>query len=160
MCRFYLKVHSMKRFLFALILIAFGLSSFAQTDSPKQAAKLDSIYFAEMMSRREVDEFTDEIKIDFPVLGNQMCTIHISKSIFKGKIKYYLSLMSRGLADICDRKGAIILYTNGIKLTKPDEKIDVKYSDNLYEDDDIRSRYKYIYRAFVSLTPADLKILS
>jgi hypothetical protein len=142
----------MKRLLYSILTFIIGFSSFAQTSSTeeaKYAAYLDSALTAELKSRREVDEFTDQISIDCPVLGNPLSTMHLIKNINKNKAVYYIDLMTQGSTVFVGWKGAILLFTDGTKLKKPNAKIDIEVSD-----------YGYRYTAFIPLTQADMKVLS
>ena len=149
----------MKKLLLTIILMITGLLSFSQTGSLNQPAKTDSIYLAEMMSRREIDKNTNEIKIDCPILGNPLCAIHTAKYINKGQSSYYLTLILRDTINQANIKGVTISFTDGTKLNKPEQKIDVIISDISHIYDDFRTKYKYQYLANFTLTPADLKIL-
>ncbi len=142
----------MKRLVYTLLAFIIGLSSFAQTRNAEEAkytAYLDSALTAEMVSRREVDEITNQISIDSPVLGNPLSTIHLIKKINKNKATYYLDLMTQGSTVFVGWKGAILLFADGTKIKKPNAKIDIGVSD-----------YGYRYSAFISLTQAELKVLS
>lgn len=134
-------------------------TSSAQSDSLKQVAKTDSLYLAEMMSRRETDKSTGETKIDCPILGNPLCATHIAKYINKGKSSFYLTLILRDTACQTNSKGAKILFTDGTEMNKPEQKIAAEISDisNIY--DDFRRNYKCQYLANFMLTPSELKIL-
>ena len=142
----------MKRLVYTLFCLIISLSAFAQTsltEEAKIAAYLDSTLTAEMRSRREVDEFTNQISIDCPVLGNPMSTIHLIKNINKNKSTYYLDLMTQGSTVFVGWKGAILLFTDGTKMKKPNAEIDIEISD-----------YGYRYTTFISLSHADLKVLA
>ena len=142
----------MKRFVYTLLALNIAFSSFAQTgntEEAKYAAYLDSALTAEMKLRREVDEFTEQISIDCPVLGNPLSTIHLIKYINKNKATYYIDLMTQGRTVFVGWKGAILLFTDGTKMKKPNAKINIEVSD-----------YGYRYTAFIPVTQADLKVLS
>ena len=142
----------MEKFLFTLSLMMFGLTLFAQTeqvDRQNEAKYLDSLFLAEMMFRREVDDFTNEIKIDCPVLGTPARTVHLIKTINRGKVQYFMRLMTQGSSVVVDGKGVYILFTNGTKLMKEGAKVTVDTDHNGYS-----------YSAFLLLTSSDLKILA
>jgi len=120
-----------------------------QTGLQHDSLTNDKKFYDEMMSRKEKDDFTDEIKIDCPVLGNPMATIHIVKIFRNGKVYYFMDLMTLGSTCVVDGKGVIILFTDGTKLTKSEIEIDVDVSNN-----DFR------YTAFFPLTLNDLNSLS
>jgi hypothetical protein len=146
---FFLKESNMKKFLLTLSTLMIGISSFAQTEKLKSEKYLDSLYFAEMMSRREIDEFEGTIKIDCPTLGTPASTIHLIKIINKGKSVYYMRLMTYGSTAVVDGLGVIVLFTDGTKLTKPNVEIDVDVDDNGFQ-----------YTAFFPVTTTDLKTLA
>ncbi len=149
-----------KKLFFIIILVINGLLSVAQTDSVKLAAKTDSLYLAEMISRREINPATGEIKVDCPVLGNPLRSIHISKYISKSKSAYCVTLIVRDTIYKTNSKGVKIFFTDATRFDKPEQRIITEISDisNIY--DDFRKKYKYQYTATFTLTPADLKILS
>ena len=97
----------------------------------------------------KVDDFTDEIRIDCPVLGNPMRTVHLIKFINKDKVQYYFHLMTQGSIAVVDGEGVIILFTDGTKLTKAEVKVNVG-----------ASRDGFSYSALVPLNVNDLKILA
>jgi hypothetical protein len=142
----------MTRLVYTLLALIIASSSFAQirqSEEAKYAAYLDSALTAEMISRRAVDESTDQISIDSPVLGNPLSTMHIIKNINKKKATYFLDLMTQGSTVFVGWKGAILLFTDGTKMKKPNAKIGIAVSE-----------YGYRYTASISLTQADLKVLS
>jgi len=136
-----------------------GLLSFSQTDSLRQAAITDSIYLAELMSRREINEVTNKITIDCPILGNPLCAIHISKYIIKGQSAYCVTLILRDTINKTNIRGVTVLFTDGTRLNRPEQRIDTEDSDisNIYSD--FRSKYRYQFTANFTLTPSDLKVL-
>jgi hypothetical protein len=142
----------MKRLVYTLMSILSVLSSNAQTSQlteTKNAVYLDSALTAEMISRRLADEFTDQIFIDCPVMGNSMSTIHLIKKINKNVASYYLDLMTQGSTLFVGWKGAILVFTDGTKMKKPNAEIDIEVSD-----------YGFRYTSFIELTRDDLKVLS
>ena len=100
---------------------------------------------------REVDEFTDKIGLHSPLIGvgYSIAPLRIHKYIAKSNTVYYLSLTAYGATVVVDGTGIIILFTDGSKLIKSDEEIDVDVSDEGYE-----------YSAFITLTQSDLTTLS
>ena len=93
---------------------------------------------------RSVDDFTNEIEIQSPILG-PVGTMY--KSIKKGKVTYYLRF-SIGSEGIYRGNGVYILFTDGTKWIRPNEKVEVIYSDG-FEN-----------KVFMSLTPTDLAIFN
>jgi hypothetical protein len=142
----------MKRLVYLLISSLFVFSSSAQTGQiaeAKNGAYSDSALTAEMKSRRLWDEFSDQIYIDCPVMGNFMSTIHLVKKINKNVASYYLDLMTQGSTLFVGWKGAILVFTDGTKLKMPNAEIDIEVSD-----------YGFRYTSSISLSRDDLKVLS
>lgn len=104
--------------------------------------KGDFDFYYENEINREVDEFTGEIEINSPRLSKLG---YILKNIDKGKSTYYFStsIESEG---IYSGKGVIILFSDGTKWSRPNEKVDVDYSDGFQNN------------VFLKLTPSDLEI--
>jgi hypothetical protein len=123
--------------------------SFGQTEKNNIKTHLDSMYFSEMMQRRVVDDFTHEIKIDCPVLGNSKNTIHLQKSILNGRILYLIDFMVKAPSCVVNGQGVSILFTDGTQITRPLEKIDVDASDGGFE-----------YTALFKLTIDEVKSFS
>lgn len=98
--------------------------------------------------KRTVDDFTDEITLRTPLMND----ISITKSIEKGSSKptYYLSLRTRGSTLNYGGKGVIILFKDGTKWIKSEQKIDV----------DIVSGSGWGYSAFITLNEQDLNLFS
>jgi hypothetical protein len=156
-----------KKIVFTLLIVMNVISSYTQSPQNinlKKSANIDSLYLVEMLSRRLIDDFTDEIRIDAPVLGTPMCTIHIMKIIAKNNAYYLMGLMNRSLNSSSIREGVFILFTDGTKLTKTDLEVNIDLDTSSDRDGDyserLKSDYKYIYTAAIPLTPTDLKILS
>lgn len=98
---------------------------------------------------RTVDEFTDEIKMNSPIIsGSSISSVIIYKTITKSRTSYYLSLHTNGNTLNVGESGVIILFTDGTKMNKPD-KVDVEVADKDWD-----------YSAFITLTQSDLQILS
>ena len=76
--------------------------------------------------------------------------LSISEITEEGIVSYYLRVEQGGSTLNVDGTGLFLLFSDGTKWTKPNEKIDVGVGDN----------GNYIYSAFVSLTLEDLKIFS
>ena len=72
---------------------------------------------------REVDDFTKEIKINSPY-NSQVGILY--KYIKKGVVTYYLSL-EIGSSGIQRGSGVYILFTDGSKWSRPNEKVDITY---------------------------------
>jgi len=105
--------------------------------------ELDEEIFCSKIDR-SVDDFTDEIRLNSPILS----AMTIYKIIDKADTRYHLSLRTYGNTVIVDGSGVIILFTDGVKMTKS-VKINVEAKSKGYE-----------YSAFITLTEADLKTLS
>lgn len=100
----------------------------------------DSLYESEIS--RSIDDFTGEIKIQNSMLSPVGT---ILKYIKKGKSTYYLrfSVKSGG---IYRGKGVSVLFTDGTKWIRPNEEVEVTYSDG-FEN-----------KVFMTLTPTDLTV--
>jgi len=110
--------------------------------------RLDKDAFCKKI-KRKVDDFTDDITINSPLIDNRnISSMIIYKTISKGKVIYNLRLKTFGSTVIVDGTGAIILFEDGTKITKP-VKIDVEADTKGFE-----------YSAFLPLTQNDLEILS
>ena len=97
---------------------------------------------------KDVDDFTDDVTLRTPLMND----MSITKSIKKGSIKptYYLSLETRGSTLNYNGKGVIILFKDGTKWVRSEEKIDVK----------VVKGDGWGYRAFITLTEQDLQMFS
>jgi hypothetical protein len=97
---------------------------------------------------KEVDDFTGDITMNTPITND----VSIMKVIKKGQIKptYYLDLETRGSTLNYNGKGVIVLFKDGTKWSKPDEKIDTK----------VVKGDGWGYRAFITLTEQDLRLFS
>ena len=93
---------------------------------------------------REVDDMTGKISISSPILQNAV----IYKDISKKSTVYYLSLKTTGSTCVVYEKGVTVLFTDGTKWIKPNEKIDVD-ADNGFN-----------YSAFITLSKQDLLLFS
>jgi hypothetical protein len=92
---------------------------------------------------RGVDKFTGEIAYRSPLYNNAS----IIKIINKGKIQYYLLLRISGESSVTYlNKGVIVLFTDGKKWQRPNEKVGLDYDDS------------FEYSAYILLTPQDLEI--
>ena len=100
--------------------------------------------FFESEIERSVDDFTGEIKIQNSLLSPVGTII---KYIKKGKITYYLRF-SIGSEGIYRGSGVSVLFTDGTKWIRPNEKVEVIYNDG-FEN-----------KAFITLSPTDLAIFS
>jgi hypothetical protein len=106
--------------------------------------ELDKVNFekyCESLITKEKDDFTNEITLSSPLgeLGT------IIKSIKRGKETYFLriGIKSEG---IYRGKGVIILFTDGSKWSRPNEKVDVNYNEGFENS------------VFMVLTLADLEV--
>jgi hypothetical protein len=104
--------------------------------------KGDFDFYFENEIDREVDEFNGEIRINSPLLSKLG---FISKHIRNGKSTYYFStsIKSNG---IYKGMGVIILFTDGTKWSRPNEEVDVDYSEGFQNN------------VFLTLTSSDLEI--
>jgi hypothetical protein len=104
--------------------------------------KGDFDFYFENEIDREVDEFNGEIRINSPLLSKLG---FISKHIRNGKSTYYFStsIKSNG---IYKGTGVIILFTDGTKWSRPNEEVDVDYSEGFQNN------------VFLTLTSSDLEI--
>ena len=94
---------------------------------------------------RNVDKFTNEIQINTNILS----PITLYKHINKGKpIVYYLSLEAEGATLNYGTKGVIVLFSDGTKWTKPNEKVESTYRNGLH------------YSCFITLSPTDVELFS
>jgi hypothetical protein len=107
---------------------------------------IDSI-FSKYIIRKE-DEFTGDISIYSPLTND----ISIYKFIKAGSTnpEYFLNLKTEGLTLNYDGKGVIILFKDGTKWTKVDEKIKVN----------VINGEGWGYSAFIKLTKDDLALFS
>ena len=107
---------------------------------------IDSI-FSKYIIRKE-DEFTGDISIYSPLTND----ISIYKFIKAGSTnpEYFLNLKTVGLTLNYDGKGVIILFKDGTKWTKVDEKIKVN----------VISGEGWGYSAFIKMTSDDVALFS
>lgn len=96
----------------------------------------------------KVDDFTNEIKISTPLtyLINKQ---NLTKNINGIDTTYYLSLTAYGNTVNVGGKGVIILFDDGTKFEKPNEKVDVKVGEEDYE-----------YSCFIRLTKDEVHLFS
>ena len=93
------------------------------------------------------DKFTDDITLRSPISED----ISFTKVINKGNVTTYIRLEAYGSTACVGKTGVIILFKNGDKLEFPTEAISA----------DVNSGGKgFMYSAFISLKPEDIKILS
>ncbi|HEY1192616.1 hypothetical protein [Flavobacterium sp.] len=105
----------------------------------------ESVFCAKL--EREVDDFTDEIKISSPLMiSGSLSPIMIYKYLKKGKPPlYYLSLKTSGSTLTVNGKGVIVLFDDGTKWLKPQNKVDIDATSN-----------GYMYSSFIPLSTTDL----
>lgn len=94
---------------------------------------------------RTIDKFNGDVTIDTPLLNSISYTKVISKKISK----IYMSVRQKGATLNVGEYGLSILFSNGKKLTKPSAKISVDVGSDGWN-----------YSVFISLLPADIKLLS
>lgn len=100
--------------------------------------------------KKNVDDFSGEIEFKTPFsIGQDWLPFFIIKSISKGKTTYYLKLTEKGSTLNVAEKGVYILFEDGSKIEKPNEKINVKAEKGT----------QWEYSAFISLTSSDLVAL-
>lgn len=100
--------------------------------------------------KKKTDDFTDEIKINSPIIdGGKSAPVILYKTIKNGKAIYDLRLQSYGNTPSVDGKGVIILFEDGTKMNKPAIKIDVGVDKS-----------RYVYSAYIQLTETEVKSLS
>lgn len=110
------------------------------------------------MLTKEVDDFDGSVTFRTPFsYGFELSSAKIgtyyqfglTKSKEKGKIYYYLSIETTSPALSYGGKGVYVLFTDGTKWIKSTQKIDVDPGDN-----------GFVYKAFISITPEDVKVFS
>jgi hypothetical protein len=102
-------------------------------------------YFCDKLESKK-DDFSGEITIQNPY--SLTTEEYIYKKINKSDTTYYLSLKAHGSTITVDGTGVIILFEDGSKLEKPDEKIDVKVGQKDYD-----------YSCFIRLSKDDIQLL-
>jgi hypothetical protein len=103
----------------------------------------EEIYKSTPRIDKKTDEFTGEVTYYTPILE----PVSITKFI-KGKdTNYYLSLRTHGSTVVVDGKGAIVLFTDGSKLSFEKEDIDVKADGGSFQ-----------YSAFCTLSTSELSM--
>lgn len=145
----------MKRF----ILIFFTFIFIFIANSYSQSKVLDSIikdyykYYDTLTASQRINEAYNGIEKDRNEYTNEVTfrtdllkPISISKVINNGKSIYYLMLQTKGGTLNLNIKGVYLLFTDGKKWIKLNEKIDVDFDDG------------YNYSAFIRLTEEDLKL--
>jgi hypothetical protein len=95
---------------------------------------------------KQVDDFEDKTTFNSPISND----LSIMKVIQKGKTYYYLSLETSGSTINYNIKGVTILFRDGTKWSKPNEKIDVKVIDGS----------GWGYSSFIALNQQDLLLFS
>ena len=134
-------------------MLLISLNSFSQTkilDSLKKEYynKLDSLTASSYINNaykgieKSKDDFTDEITYR----SDYLKPIGITKIIDKGVVSYYLSLRTNSDNVNFNIKGVYVLFTDGKKWIKLNEKINVHLDIN------------FNYTAFIKLSASDLKL--
>lgn len=99
---------------------------------------------------KKTDDFTGRTIISSPLFeSGKNLPVAIFKSIVDDDVSYFLALQTYSLTVNVYKKGVIILFENGSKLTKKDVEIDVEASQRGYE-----------YSALVPLTKAEAESLA
>ena len=103
---------------------------------------------------KEVDEFTGEVTIRTPYeknfgfeLPTNMTMYKFSGEDFDEATSYILRLTSVGSTLNYSTKGVIVLFTDGTKWEKPNEKVDVNYNSG-----------GWTYSTWIELNEDDLEI--
>jgi hypothetical protein len=103
--------------------------------------KLNELDFKKEIEK-EVDDFTKEVRFMTP-LNNQVGSLW--KYVKNGKTTYYLSMEIES-SGIYRGNGVYVLFTDGTKWSRPNEKVDVKYRSGFQNS------------VFIPLTTTDLQI--
>lgn len=101
-------------------------------------------------SCNDITESFDEIDNEKTYRATNSDKFTLIKVINKSVATYYLNIKTEAYRPNVNEKGFTILYTDGTKLLKPSEKIDVEVGGNK----------NYIYSVFVRLTATDIIALS
>lgn len=96
--------------------------------------------------KKSYDKFEDETIIKTESFN----WAYVKKYTKKGNVSYYLQLHAEAFSANYYKTGVIILFENGIRLEKPNAKIDCTFRQNSMYD----------YYSFFELTAEDLKTLS
>lgn len=128
-------------------IIYYNYSVYSKSDNCLLMERTENDYISDI--EKEVDDFTGEIRFTTP-RPNQVGISHnplgtIVKHIDKKGVSYYLSLDINS-PGIFRGNGAYILFTDGTKWSRPNEKIDVNYDKG------------YVNSAFIKITESDLQI--
>jgi hypothetical protein len=120
---------------------------YTQSDNCLLMERTENDYISDI--EKEVDDFTGEIRFTTP-RPNQVGISHnplgtIVKHIDKKGVSYFLSL-DISSPGIFKGNGVYILFTDGTKWSRPNEKIDVNYDKG------------YVNSAFIKITESDLQI--
>jgi hypothetical protein len=102
-------------------------------------------YFCDKIEHK-IDKFENK-EIFFTPTENG---ISFMKTVQSGKSNIYLSIRLTGLTLNYDVQGLYILFSDGFNIIKPNEEIDI----------DVNSGSGWIYKAFISLSHEEIKLLT
>jgi len=130
--------------LVVLVMMFFTSSVYSQDDFTPIEVKVVS----KPNVMRTVDEFTGKVKINSSYGEN----VTVLKYVEGKTTTTYLSLNTTGSTCVVDGTGVIVLFKDGTKWVKNGEEIDC--------DVNTGSGSSFKYSAFITLTPADIKLFS
>lgn len=107
--------------------------------------------FTKEYLKKDIEIKIDDFENDTTYISPDQ-VVKLIKVKKKTKESYYLSLKTYSSTSSLSNKGIILIFTDGTKWIKPEEKIDIKYTESTYNS--------YQYSAFVSLSKEDIKIFS
>jgi hypothetical protein len=93
------------------------------------------------------DKFTNDITFRTPK-SDGISIVRVKK---ENSVNTYLSIRVHGSTVNVNEKGVILLLENGVKIQKPDEKLDVEVTSD---------GSGYTYSAFINLDPNDITLLT
>lgn len=97
--------------------------------------------------KTETDKFTGELRVNTPV-SDGISFLKVTKG---NSSTYFMSVVEAGATPKVGAIGLILLLTNGKRIEKPTAPIDVKVNTGARG---------YLYSAFITLTPDDIKLLT
>lgn len=123
--------------------------SLKNKENRQPSIDLPSDFFCKEIESK-IDKFEDKQTFTTPIGLFFKSGIRFYKIVDKGIPSFYLSVHVSGSTINIGEKGVIILFKDGSKFTKPEEKIDVK----------VGSGTGYSYSSFIRLTLDELKVFS
>ena len=146
----------MKKVLLGLVLVLGTIMVNAQHKSLDSLKKIHYTTYDSLTAdwylkkyQRGIEKSYDEFENETTFRTESLTDISITKVISKGKNYYYLSLNAIGSTLNYGLRGVSLMFKDKTKFIKPNEKIDVRYSE--YKRD-------WVYSVFISLTPAEVKL--